>query len=61
MYLSLFKSFMSFTAITAVVWLAVYEARTGQVINPIAYYILAWVVFWLQSEQVIKVLDYFKK
>ena len=51
---------MSFTAIVAVIWLAIYEARTGQKINPVAYYILAWVVFWLQSEQIMRIVDSFK-
>lgn len=61
MYFTIFKSLMSLIAIVAVIWLAVYESRTGQHISVVAYYILAWVVFGLQSEQVLKVLDYFKK
>lgn len=61
MYFTIFKSLMSLIAIVAVIWLAVYESRTGQPISVVAYYILAWVVFGLQSEQILKVLDYFKK
>lgn len=61
MYLTIFKSIMSLLAIITVVCLAIYEAKTGQSINSIAYYILAWVVFGIQSDQVVKILDYFKK
>lgn len=61
MFWVFFKAFMSFLAITAVIWLAVYEARTGQDITSLAYYILAGVVFWINAEQAIKILDYFKK
>lgn len=52
---------MSLIAIGAVIWLAIYEAKTGQDITDIAYYILAGVVFWINSEQAIKILDFFKK
>ena len=52
---------MSFIAIGAVIALAVYEAKTGQDITSLAYYILAGVVFWINAEQAIKILDYFKK
>lgn len=52
---------MSFIAIWAVIGLAVYEARTWQSITNLAYYILAGCVFWINSEQVIKILEYFKK
>lgn len=52
---------MSFIAIGAVVWLAVYEAKYWQDITDIAYYILAGVVFGINAEQAIKILDFFKK
>jgi len=52
---------MSVVAITAVIALAVYEARTWQTITHLAYYILAGVVFWINADQAIKILEYFKK
>jgi len=57
----IFKATMSLIAIWAVIGLSIYEAHTGQAINTLAYYILAWVVFWIQSDQLMKILDYFKK
>ena len=52
---------MSLIAIGAVIWLAIYEAKNWQDITDLAYYILAGVVFWINSEQAIKILDFFKK
>jgi len=52
---------MSFVAISAVIGLAIYEARSWQPITHLAYYILAGVVFWINAEQAIKILEFFKK
>lgn len=61
MFITFFKAFITLLSLGAVIWLAVYEANTGQSINTVAYYILAGVVFWVQSDQLIKFLDYLKK
>lgn len=61
MFWTIFKALMSLIAIGAVIRLAIYEAKTWQNITDIAYYILAGVVFWINSDQAIKILDFFKK
>lgn len=56
-----FKSFLSLVALGAIIWLAFYEAKTGQDISQIVYWMLWGVTIGMSSEELKELLSIFKR